>query len=71
MGRNIGIYTGLYSEDPSEFCRITMVFPQFLETMVYGNLKLRELENPLENDQNFINVSPGLMDKVLKESMYG
>ena len=64
LGRNIGIYTGIYSEEKSEFCRISMQLPQFLETMVYGNLKLKEVEDPLENDHTFVNVTPGLMERI-------
>lgn len=69
-GRCLGSFPGMTQDHVEELCTIMIGLPEFNSLMVYGNKKIREFENPMEGDEDYIYHKQGLIDKVLKESVY-
>jgi hypothetical protein len=69
-GRCLGSFPGMTQDYAEELCTIMVGLPEFSSLMVYGNKKIRELENPMEGDETYIHHKQGLIDKVLKGSVY-
>lgn len=61
-GRPIGVYTGTELNDWGYLCNLVVDFPEFSDTMIYGEKKSRETVNLFERDVEFINAKPGLLD---------